>query len=101
MDAIGDELMVSRSSVSRLLQMVRDRSIIMVKIHSPEDATRRMIIEIKKRHGLNTHLIPVPESASPIERLNRVALTAARMLTNFFFAGMTMDVAQGSAASGY
>jgi hypothetical protein len=60
-----------------------------------------MIIEIKKRHGLNTHLIPVPESASPIERLNRVALTAARMLTNFFFAGMTMDVVQGSAASGY
>jgi hypothetical protein len=54
------------------------------QIHSPGDATRRMIVEIKKRHGLNTHLVPVPESASPIERLNRVALTAARMLTNFF-----------------
>jgi DNA-binding transcriptional regulator LsrR (DeoR family) len=36
MDAIGDELMVSRSSVSRLLQMVRDRSIMRVKFIPPE-----------------------------------------------------------------
>ena len=46
MDAIGDELKVSRSSVSRLLQMARDRGIVEVKIHSPEDATRKMATEI-------------------------------------------------------
>jgi DNA-binding transcriptional regulator LsrR (DeoR family) len=96
MDAIGDELLVSRSSVSRLLQMARDRGIVEVKIHSPEDATQRMTTEIKKRYGVNAHLVPVPESATPIDRLDRVALTAAKMLTNFFFAGMTMGVAWGS-----
>ena len=96
MDAIGDELKVSRSSVSRLLQMARDRGIVEVKIHSPEDAPRRMATKIKQVYGVNAHLVPVAQTASPIDRLDRVALTAARMLGNFFFSGMTMGVAWGS-----
>ena len=96
MDAIGDELKVSRSSVSRLLQMAKDRGIVEVKIHSTEDAARKMATEIKRLHGVNAHLVPVSDSATPIERLDRVALTAARMLTNFFFSGMTMGVAWGA-----
>lgn len=96
MDAIGDELKVSRSSVSRLLQLAKDRGIVEFKIHSPEDAPRRMATQIKERFGVNAHLVPVSESASPIDRLDRVALTAARMLGNFFFSGMTMGVAWGA-----
>ena len=96
MDAIGDELKVSRSSVSRLLQMARDRGIVEVKIHSPEDAPRRIATQINQRYGVNAHLVPVSEKATPIDRLDRVALTAARMLSNFFFSGMTMGVAWGS-----
>ena len=96
MDAIGDELNVSRSSVSRQLQMARDRGIVEVKIHSPEDAPRRIATKIKKVFGVNAHLVPVAQSASPIDRLDRVALTAARMLGSFFFSGMTMGIAWGS-----
>ena len=96
MDAIGHELKVSRSSVSRLLQMAKDRGIVEVKIHTPEDAPRRMANQIKAIYGVNAHLVPVADTASPIDRLERVALTAARMLTSFFFAGMTMGVAWGS-----
>jgi DNA-binding transcriptional regulator LsrR (DeoR family) len=96
MDAIGDELKVSRSSVSRLLQMARDRGIVEVKIHTPEDAPRRMANQIKATFGVNAHLVPVSESTSPVDRLERVALTAARMLSTFFFSGMTMGVAWGS-----
>lgn len=96
MDAIGDELKVSRSSVSRLLQMARDRGIVEVKIHTPEDAPRRMANQIQATFGVNAHLVPVAETASPIDRLERVALTAARMLSTFFFSGMTMGVAWGS-----
>ena len=52
MDAIGDELKVSRSSVSRILQMAKDRGIVEFKIHSPEDAPRRMATEIKKTSAI-------------------------------------------------
>jgi DNA-binding transcriptional regulator LsrR (DeoR family) len=55
-----------------------------------------MATQIKERFGVNAHLVPVAESASPIDRLDRVALTAARMLGNFFFSGMTMGVAWGA-----
>ena len=96
MDAIGEELKVSRSSVSRLLQMARDRGIVEVKINTPDDAPRRMATQIKELFGVNAHLVPVSESASPIDRLDRVALSAARMLGNFFVSGMTMGVAWGS-----
>jgi deoxyribonucleoside regulator len=67
-----------------------------VKIHSPEEPTQRMTTDMKKCYGVNAHLVLVPESASPIDRLDRAALTAARMLTNFFFAGMTIGLAWGS-----
>jgi DNA-binding transcriptional regulator LsrR (DeoR family) len=95
-DLTMDELKVSRSSVSRLLQMARDRGIVEVKIHTPEDAPRRMANQIKATFGVNAHLVPVSESTSPVDRLERVALTAARMLSTFFFSGMTMGVAWGS-----
>lgn len=96
MDAIGNELNVSRSSVSRLLQMAKDRGIVEVKIHTPEDAPRRIANQIKSLYGVTAHLVPVADSASPIDRLERVAQSAARMLTSFFYAGMTMGVAWGS-----
>lgn len=96
MEAIGDELKVSRSSVSRLLQMARDRGIVEVKVNAPDDAPRRMATQIKELFGVNAHLVPVAESASHVDRLDRVALSAARMLGNFFGSGMTMGVAWGS-----
>jgi DNA-binding transcriptional regulator LsrR (DeoR family) len=76
--------------------MARDRGIVEVKIHTPEDAPRRMANHIKATFGVNAHLVPVSESTSPVDRLERVALTAARMLSTFFFSGMTMGVAWGS-----
>jgi DNA-binding transcriptional regulator LsrR (DeoR family) len=76
--------------------MARDRGIVEVKIHTPEDAPRRMANQIKATFGVNAHLVPVSESTSPVDRLERVALTAARMLSTFFFSGMTMGVAWGS-----
>lgn len=99
MEAIGEELKVSRSSVSRLLQMARDRGIVEIKVTAPEDAPRRMAIQIKEIFGVNAHLVPVGEMASPVDRLERVALTAARMLGQFYSSGMTLGVAWGSTTS--
>jgi DNA-binding transcriptional regulator LsrR (DeoR family) len=96
MEAIGDELGISRSSVSRLLDLARSRGIVEIKVNSPAEAPQRIEREIKQRFGVSAYLVPVPERTSHIDRLERVALTAARMLGDFFTSNMTMGIAWGS-----
>ena len=99
MEAIGDELNVSRSSVSRLLDLARSRGIVEIKVISPTEAPQRIEREIKRRWGVSTSLVPVPERTSHIDRLDRVAVSAARMLGNFLGSNMTMGIAWGSTIS--
>jgi DNA-binding transcriptional regulator LsrR (DeoR family) len=99
MEAIGDELHISRSSVSRLLDMARSRGIVDIRVASPTEAPQRIEREIKSRYGVSAYLVPVPERTSHIDRLERVALTAARMLGDFYSSNMTMGIAWGSTTS--
>lgn len=99
MDAIGDELNISRSSVSRLLDVARARGIVDIKVASPTEAPQRIEREIKSRYGVSAYLVPVPERTSHVDRLERVALSAARMLGDFFSSNMTMGIAWGSTTS--
>jgi DNA-binding transcriptional regulator LsrR (DeoR family) len=99
MENIGQDLNISRSSVSRLLQMARDRGIVEIKVNTPDDAPRRMAATIKSRFGVNAHLVHVPANASPMERLEKVSATAARMLSYYFGSRMTMGIAWGSTTS--
>ncbi len=99
MGAIGDELNISRSSVSRLLDVARARGIVDIKVASPTEAPQRIEREIKSRYGVSAYLVPVPERTSHVDRLERVALSAARMLGDFFSSNMTMGIAWGSTTS--
>jgi len=99
MDAIGDELKMSRSSVSRLLDLARNMGIVDIHINSPADGPRRIEEEISDRFSVSAHLVPVPEGTAPVDRLERVAVSAARMLSQFFSSSMTMGIAWGSTIS--
>lgn len=99
MEAIGSELRVSRSTVSRLLSMARSQGIVDIRVHSPEDAPRRIEGQIKDLYGVNAYLVPVPDRTSHVDRLERVALSAARMLGQFFSPNMTLGIAWGSTLS--
>lgn len=99
MEAIGDELNISRSSVSRLLDLARTRGIVDIRVASPAQAPQRIEKDIAERYGVKAYLVPVPERTSHIDRLERVALTAARMLGDFFSSNMTMGIAWGSTTS--
>ena len=90
MEAIGTELNVSRSSVSRLLQMARDRGIVEIKVHTPDDAPTRIAREINDRFAVTAPLVPVSDAISPAEQLDRVSLSAARMLSVFFGSNITL-----------
>ena len=99
MEAIGEELHISRSSVSRLLATARQAGIVDITINSPDDEPRRFEAEILKRFGVTAYLVPVPDRTSHIDRLERVAVSAARMLGDFFSSNMVMGVAWGSTTS--
>ena len=47
MEAIGDELKISRSSVSRLLDTARSRGIVDIRVTSPTEAPQRIEAAIK------------------------------------------------------
>ena len=96
MEAIGHELGVSRSSVSRLLQQAREAGIVDIRVNQPSDDPRRIEAQLREDYGVRGYLVPVPDRISHIDRLDRVARSAARMLAEFFGSSMVMAVAWGS-----
>jgi len=96
MDAIAHELHTSRSSVSRLLSHARASGLVDIQIRSPLDAPSRLEKEILDRFEVTAHVVPVPDRANDVDRLERVALSVARILGQYFDSNMTMGIAWGS-----
>ena len=96
MDAIAHELHTSRSSVSRLLSHARATGLVDIQIRSPLDAPSRLELLIQERFHITAHVVPVPDHATDVDRLERVALSVARILGQFFDSNMVMGIAWGS-----
>jgi len=99
MEAIAGELHTSRSSVSRLLGFARESGLVDIQIRSPLDRSSTVQNELRERFNVAAHVVPVPDHTSDIDRLERVALSAARMLDQFFDSNMIMGIAWGSTLS--
>lgn len=96
MDAIAHELHTSRSSVSRLLSHARATGLVDIQIRSPLDAPSRLELLIHELFNITAHVVPVPDHATDVDRLERVALSVARILGQFFDSNMVMGIAWGS-----
>jgi deoxyribonucleoside regulator len=99
MDAIAHELKTSRSSVSRLLTYARDTGLVDIRIRTPFELTARWEQEIAQRFRISAHVISVPTAAADVDRQDRVARGAARILNQYFDSNMAMGVAWGSTMS--
>ncbi|SDK47085.1 DNA-binding transcriptional regulator LsrR, DeoR family [Cryobacterium psychrotolerans] len=99
MEAIAQELHTSRSSVSRLLSHARATGLVDIQIRSPLDAPSRLEQEIQARYGVTAHVVPVSDRANDVDRLERVALSVARILGQYFDSNMIMGIAWGSTMS--
>ncbi|WP_353111376.1 sugar-binding domain-containing protein [Microbacterium sp.] len=99
MEAISRELRTSRSSVSRLLAFARDTGLVDIRINSPLERVGMLEHRIRERFRVTAHVVPTPEIANEVERLERVALTAGRLLSQFIDSNMTVGVAWGSTIS--
>lgn len=99
METIARELHTSRSSVSRLLSFARDTGLVEIQIHSPLDRASEIQARITDRFGVAAHIVPVPDRTSDADRLERVAISAARLLPRYFDSNMTLGIAWGSTMS--
>ena len=96
MEAIARELSTSRSTVSRLLSQARATGIVDIRIRSPFAAPQLLEERLAERFGVSAHVVPVPDDAHDVERLERVAVAAAHLLDELVHAEMTIGVAWGS-----
>lgn len=96
MDAIAGELATSRSSVSRLLSHARETGLVEIQIHPPQGPELRLEEAIRGRYGIAAHVVPTSQNMSDVERFERVAMSAARLLPLFFDSNMTLGIAWGS-----
>ncbi|OUE19532.1 Deoxyribonucleoside regulator [Clavibacter michiganensis] len=99
MEAIARELGTSRSSVSRLLAFARESGLVDIQIRSPLDLATVLGEQLHDRYGVVAHVVPVPDQTSDVDRVDRVALSAARMLTQYVDSNMVVGVAWGSTVS--
>ncbi|WP_062210282.1 sugar-binding transcriptional regulator [Demequina oxidasica] len=99
MDAIARDLAMSRSSVSRLLGFARETGLVEITVSSPLDHGAALERKILERFGVTAHVVPMPQLISDIDRLERVAMTAARLLSSWMDSNMTLGVAWGSTVS--
>jgi len=96
MDAIARELRTSRSSVSRLLSHARETGLVEIQIRSPLDRGAQLEREIGARFKISAHVVPIPGSIPDVERLERVAMTAARLLPRYIESNSVIGIAWGS-----
>ncbi|MBK4348778.1 sugar-binding transcriptional regulator [Lacisediminihabitans changchengi] len=99
MEAIAHELRTSRSSVSRLLSHARATGLVEIHVTSPLDRSDQIARRLHDRFGITPHVVPVGSNTSDVDRLERVALSAARLLTRFIDSNMIIGVAWGSTVS--
>jgi DNA-binding transcriptional regulator LsrR (DeoR family) len=99
MAAIGRELGVSRSTVSRLISFARTSGLVEIKISTALGQAPGIERAFADRYGVRAHVVPVAETVSDIERLDRVTMFAGRLLTTFFGSNMVMGVAWGTTIS--
>jgi deoxyribonucleoside regulator len=99
MEAIAHDLHTSRSSVSRLLSHARATGLVEIRVRSPLDQSNRLQRDLYSRYGITSHIAPVANQISDVDRLERVAMTAARLLVQFVDSNMTLGIAWGSTIS--
>ncbi|MCQ1956805.1 MarR family transcriptional regulator [Arthrobacter sp. zg-Y826] len=96
MEAIARELRISRSTVSRLLSYARSTGLVRIEIRNPSDRAPALEQEIASRFRIQAHVVPVAETVSPAQALQRVAVQAAHLIGPLIDSDAIIGVAWGS-----
>ena len=90
MEPTAGEPTIFRSSVSRVIAFARDSGLEEFRLHPP---VNQLPHQLRDRFGLTAHIVPAGDAATGVGRLERVALSAARILSGFVDSTMILGVA--------
>ena len=90
MEPIAGEPTIFRSSVSRVIAFARNSGLEEIRFHPPVNQLQH---QLHDRFGLTAHIVPAGDAATGVVRLERVALSAARILSDFVGSTMILGVA--------
>lgn len=96
MDAIAKELRVSRSTVSRLISYAREAGLVEIRVLPPTAQVSEVEAEFAERYGIHAHVVHVPDHTTPVERHQRTASHATRVLNSIFTSDMVLALAWGT-----
>jgi DNA-binding transcriptional regulator LsrR (DeoR family) len=96
METIARRLGVSRSTVSRLIKSARSHGIVRITVSTEDDGGSGVAERIRRAFNVRAHVVPVATGATDLQRLDQVALVAARLLADWFDDEMVLGVAWGT-----
>lgn len=99
MESIAKQLMLSRSTVSRLLREARDQGLVRITLADHAGSTSSPALALADAFGVRVHLVAVRASATETARLDQVAKMAGGLLTEAVGDHDVIGVAWGATVS--
>lgn len=96
MEAIAKHLRTSRSTVSRLVKRARETGLVEITLRPAHSRAPGLGQRIATTFGIDTYVVPVPDTAAQVDRLDQVALTTARLLGTWFDSDTVLGIAWGT-----
>ncbi|MGZ8761673.1 MAG: sugar-binding transcriptional regulator [Aeromicrobium sp.] len=99
METIARDMMLSRSSISRLLKEARDNGLVRLSLADNEGSTSPVALALSRRFDVRVHLVTMRENANDSLRLEKVAKLAGQLLTDMVDDHQIIGVAWGTTVS--
>ncbi len=99
MESIARDLGVSRSTVSRMLALARERGLVDIRLNPPSRGYEALERSLESQYAVRAHVVPISSGLREIDKLDRVAAAAAQVLNEVVDSNMTVGVAWGSTMS--
>ncbi len=95
METIATHLMLSRSTVSRLIKEAREQGLVRITLTDHRGSESPAAVALGERFGVRVHLVAVPKGVSENVRLDKVANYAGSLLAEAVKDHQTIGVAWG------
>ncbi|MCI7551630.1 MAG: sugar-binding domain-containing protein [Actinomycetaceae bacterium] len=99
MESIASKLKISRSTVSRLIDLARVRGYIQFQAHPPAGESAQLRADVARTFGVNVTVVPIAPRIRGKGRLEAVAALAGNVIAGAIEPGITVGIAWGNTLS--